>query len=127
MSLNSELIKILEITRDVMDVTITEEDLESVSIEDAPSIARTCSFIVSCIEIVGSHCTDETTQSLYLQLLKNLLDLPAEGTLGHDLWSPLVEFSENLVSVSSQWNERNLGLTVFLMNRYDVDAEEEEK
>ena len=64
---------------------------------------------------------------MYLQLLKNLLDLPAEGTLGHDLWSPLVEFSENLVSVSSQWNERNLGLTVYLINRCEIDAEKEEK
>lgn len=63
---------------------------------------------------MGSHCTDETTQSLYLQLLRNLLELPAEGTLGHDLWKSLIEFSENLVLVSAQWNERNLGLTVGL-------------
>lgn len=41
LSSNTELQKILEITRDVMDVTITEEDLEMVSIEDASPIART--------------------------------------------------------------------------------------
>ena len=41
LSANTELHKILEITSDVMDVTITEEDLEVVSIEDASPIART--------------------------------------------------------------------------------------
>lgn len=60
-----------------------------------------------------SHCGDDTTQSLYLMLLRDLVSLPAEGSYGHELWSSLVEFSENLVNVSRQWDERkNLGLMV---------------
>ena len=36
----SELEPILSITREVMELTITEEDLEVVKIEDIPAIAR---------------------------------------------------------------------------------------
>ena len=46
-------------------------------------------------------------------LLRDLVSLPAEGSYGHELWSSVVEFSENLVNVSRQWDERkNLGLMV---------------
>lgn len=65
------------------------------------------------IEIIYNHCTDETTQSLYMMLLRNIVSLPSEGTYGHDLWSSLVEMSDNLVSVSRQWDDRkHLGLSV---------------
>ena len=48
-----------------------------------------------------------------MMLLQKLVSLPAEGTYGHDVWTSLVEFCENLVNVSHQWNDRaNLGLTV---------------
>lgn len=64
-------------------------------------------------EIISSHCNDDTTQSLYLLLLRDLVSLPGSGSYGHELWSSLVEFSENLVNVSRQWDERkNLGLMV---------------
>ena len=45
--------KILEITRDVMDVTITEEDLELVSIEDASPIARILFRVVLIVRDCG--------------------------------------------------------------------------
>ena len=48
-----------------------------------------------------------------MMLLQKLVCLPAEGTYGHDVWTSRVEFCENLVNVSHQWNDRaNLGLTV---------------
>ena len=48
------------------------------------------------------------------------MSLPAEGSYGHELWSSLVEFSENLVNVSRQWDERkNLGLMVRVSKRRD--------
>ena len=42
---------------------------------------------------------------LYLLLLQRLVQLPAEGVVGHDVWTSLAEFCENLVNVSRQWGD----------------------
>ena len=45
--------------------------------------------------------------------MKNLVELPCEGSYAHDIWTSLVEFGENLVNVSNQRNSRaNLGINV---------------
>lgn len=70
-------------------------------------------LVLIIIEIIYHHCTDETTQSLYMLLLRNIVSLPSEGSYGHDLWNSLVEMSDNLVNISRQWDDRkNLGLSV---------------
>ena len=56
-------------------------------------------------EIVRLHCNDDTTRQLYLLLLQRLVQLPAEGVVGHDVWTSLAEFCENLVNVSRQWGD----------------------
>ena len=39
------LASIFNITREVMEVTITEEDLQSIRTEDVPAISRGCSIV----------------------------------------------------------------------------------
>ena len=71
----------------------------------------------SIVEIILSHCTDPSLQSLFITLMKSLVELPCEGSYAHDIWMSLVEFAENLVNVSNQRNARaNLGINVGIDN-----------
>ena len=73
--------------------------------------------INSTVEIILSHCTDPSLQSLFITLMKSLVELPCEGSYAHDIWTSLVEFAENLVNVSNQRNARaNLGINVGIDN-----------
>ena len=125
---NEALSSILSITREVMELTITEEDFDRMTSEDIPAISRIFFYysFIHLLEIIYNHCSDEITQSSFMLLLRNIVSLPSEGKYGHDLWRSLVEMSENLVSVSTQMGSRTLGFSVKSIHHSLPIVEEEE-